>query len=310
MGSQPEALRVLSTSTDLTAPHHTTAQRVPYTGLEMNSIEVISLIMVGFIAGGLGGLLGIGGSIIMIPVLTLAFGHNQHLSQAAAMIVNIFVAVPAVIQHHRAKAVRWDAVWRMLPFGIVFIVIGVELSNNINGEILQRIFGAFLIYVIYMNIIKLFNRDDESDPNRQPVKWQSCGAVGSITGFGAGLLGIGGGIITVPLLQRACRLPLRQCIATSAAIMCLTAVIGAVQKNLSLGIATLEGEAPLLASDSLKMAACFIPTAIIGGMMGAKLTHTLKLRWVRLALIVLLFWASWQMLGLPELFGKSALAFP
>lgn len=257
----------------------------------------------------MGGLLGIGGSIVMIPVLTLVFGHNQHLAQAAAMIVNIFVAVPAVIQHHRAKAVRWDSVRYILPFGVVFILVGVELSNKIDGPMLQRLFGAFLLYVIYMNVTKLVDKKDEPTAEDHNVRWYSCGFVGSITGFCAGLLGIGGGIITVPLLHRVCRMPFRRCIATSAALMCLTALIGAFHKNMALGDVAVNGDIPEV-TQSLIIAACFLPTAILGGMMGAKYTHRLPLRWLRVAFILLLCWASWQMLGLREIFGNAAHAFP
>lgn len=258
----------------------------------------------------MGGLLGIGGSIVMIPVLTLGFTHNQHLAQAAAMIVNIFVAVPAVIQHHRAKAVRWDSVRYILPFGIVFIIVGVKLSNEIDGQMLQRFFGAFLLYVIYMNITKLVDKKDEPTAEDHNVRWYSCGFVGSITGFCAGLLGIGGGIITVPLLHRVCRMPFRQCIATSTALMCMTALIGAISKNMTLGDVPVDDGIILKVSDSLLLAACFLPTAILGGMLGAKYTHRLPLRWLRVAFILLLCWASWQMLGLREIFGNTANAFP
>jgi len=275
----------------------------------VSNIELISLVVVGFVAGGMGGLLGIGGSIVMIPVLTLVFGHNQHLAQAAAMIVNIFVAVPAVIQHHRAKAVRWDSVRYILPFGIVFIIVGVKLSNEIDGPMLQRFFGAFLLYVIYMNITKLVDKKDEPTAEDHNVRWYSCGFVGSITGFCAGLLGIGGGIITVPLLHRVCRMPFRQCIATSAALMCMTALIGAFFKNRALGDMAVNGVNSAV-SESLILAACFLPTAILGGMLGAKFTHRLPLRWLRVAFILLLGWASWQMLGIREIFGNTANAFP
>src|SRR5688572_28197902 len=76
--------------------------RVPLT-----PFEIISLLALGLVAGALGGMLGIGGSIIMIPVLTLLLHRNHHVSQAVAMIVNVFVSFPAVWQHHRADAVRW-----------------------------------------------------------------------------------------------------------------------------------------------------------------------------------------------------------
>jgi uncharacterized membrane protein YfcA len=111
----------------------------------------------------------------------------------------------------------------------------------------------------------------------------------------AGLLGIGGGIIAVPLLQRICKLPLRQCIATTAAMMVITATIGSIRKNYSL--AHLHEVPPDSWKDSLMIAAFLAPTAMLGGLMGGKFTHVLPLTWVRVAFILLMSWASLNMLG-------------
>jgi len=264
--------------------------------------EVISLALVGLASGILGGLLGIGGSIIMIPFLTLFIRIDgelvdQHLAQAAAMIVNFFVAVPATLRHHRAKAVDWRAGFIMLPFGVGAIILGVLVSNYFDGRLLMGVFGVFLLYIVITNLLKVIEerRESEEDAaNAEPKgTWQRLGAAGTIVGFAAGLLGIGGGTLMVPLLQRCCHFPLRRCIATSSAIMCITAAFGAVSKNLSLPELTDPG---VTLENSLLIAACLSPTAFIGGLIGARLTHTLAIRWVRLAFIILLAIVSVRML--------------
>ncbi|MBT8485759.1 MAG: sulfite exporter TauE/SafE family protein [Phycisphaerales bacterium] len=254
--------------------------------------ELLILLLLGLAAGTLGGLLGIGGSVLMIPVLTLVLYRDQHLSQAAAMIINAFVALPATLRHHRAGAVPWDVVRRLLPGALIFIVIGVEVSDQFDGSILMRVFGVFLIYVIYVNVQKLLHKGPAPDPDNGRSGWLPVTIVGSITGFAAGLLGIGGGIITVPLLQRVAHLPLRRAIAGSATIMCVTAVIGATRKNLTLDVHGLP------VRESLLIAACLAPTALVGGHLGACLTHALPLRVVRLVLVILLAVASAKFLGL------------
>ncbi len=259
--------------------------------------ELVGLLILGFLAGAIGGLVGVGGSIVIIPVLVLLMGRNQHLTQAAAMIVNVFVAAAALFRHHRAEAVRWDVMFRMLPFGLVFILIGVEASNRFNAEILQRVFGVFLLYVIALNVIKLLEEGrprTEADPPR--VGWGRVGVVGGLMGLLAGLLGIGGGPVAVPLLQRVCHLPLRQAIASSSAVMCITAGVGALRKNITLAHLP-EPNGGILLADSLTLAACLAPTAMLGALIGAGLTHTLPMRWVRLAFILLMVWASANMLG-------------
>ena len=64
--------------------------------------ELAILAVIGLFAGVLGGLLGIGGSIVIIPVLVLALKRDFHLAQATAMLVNVCVAVPAVLTHQRS----------------------------------------------------------------------------------------------------------------------------------------------------------------------------------------------------------------
>ncbi len=250
--------------------------------------EIITLVVLGLAAGLLGGLLGIGGSIVMIPVLTLLFGHNQHLSQAAAMIINVFVAVPALGRHHGVDAVDWKVVRRMLPASLVLIVVGVELSNQLDGAVLMRLFGVFLLYVIFDNLRKLVVGRSAGPEDGARRGWIASSAVGGIMGFAAGLLGIGGGVIAVPLLQRICGLPLRQSIACSSALMCVTAVVGAIRKNVALASIIDPAGAPLDYRESLIIAACLAPTALLGGHLGAGLTHTMSLRWLRIAFVVLI----------------------
>ncbi len=267
-------------------------------GVPLN--ELIILLILGLAAGTAGGLVGIGGSLVIIPVVTLLMGKNQHLAQAAAMIVNVFVAAPALFRHHQAKAVQWGVVLRMLPFGLALILIGVFLSDRTNGELLMKFFGVFLLYIIAINVLKLFE-DGRKDNGRPPrIAWLSAGFVGSLMGFAAGLLGIGGGPIAVPLLQRICRLPLRESIATATAVMCITSAVGAWRKNVGLSELVERGVTadPILFQDSRFLAMCLVPTAMIGAYIGARLTHKLPIKLLRIAFILLMIWACVNMLGL------------
>lgn len=271
--------------------------RFPYTAC-VTLVEILELLTLGLVTGIVGGLLGIGGSIIVIPLLTLLLHLNQHLSQAVAMIINIFVALPALLQHHRAGAVRWDIMRIMLPLGLVFIIVGVELSNRVDSVLLKRAFGVFLIYMIVINVHQLMKGKPEPKSSDERTSKPRIAGIGAVTGIMAGLLGIGGGNIAIPLLQRFVRLPLRQCIATTAAFMCFSATLGAIFKNIALDRLTDPAGVSLNLSwaQSLPIAAVLAPTAIIGGLIGARLTHALPLKWVRLAFIVLLAWACLDML--------------
>ena len=164
---------------------------------------------------------------------------------------------------------------------------------------LKKAYGLFLLYVIAFNAAKLLeDRRPPAEPTPPRVGWTRVGFIGGLMGFVAGLLGIGGGPVTNPLLQRLCHLPLRETIAVSSAVMAVTAMLGALRKNLTLPQLTdAAGQSlGLTAQDSLSLAAVLAPTATVGAVIGAALTHRLPVRWVRVAFIVLMAWASASML--------------
>lgn len=263
---------------------------VPITILELGA-----LLVVGLVAGTLGGMLGIGGSVIMIPALAFLFHErawdNQHLYQAAAMIVNVIVAFPAMRRHHQAGAVPKQYVRVFLPVTITFMLVGVLLSNLLEGDALRRIFAFFLLFLVLTTLWKVFRQQKDHDPTRARITRERAGFIGVITGTVGGLLGVGGGIISVPLAQRLCRLPLRQAIAASAATMVYSSAVGSTLKMATL---SQHGAAWTLAA---VMAIALAPTALIGGHIGAGLTHKAPINVMRLIFAGAVAAMSARMLG-------------
>jgi uncharacterized membrane protein YfcA len=271
---------------------------------ELDAWAIVALIGVGLLAGTLGGLLGVGGSVVMIPAMVMLFGQdrsaglNQHVYQSAAMAVNVAVALPAAWRHRRAGATRADVLGWMLPAALGCIFVGVWLSNRVSDPAwLARLLAAFLIYVIYLNARKLVagrpttaGVDGASGVRAGLTGGQRAraGGVGAAMGTVAGLLGIGGGALAVPMQQVFLRLPLRSCIANSSAVICVTAGFGAAAKLSSL-------PAGLSVATALTIAAVLAPTAIVGGLIGASLTHRLPLRTVRVVFIALMAVAAWKL---------------
>ena len=246
--------------------------------------------LIGLVAGVSGGLLGIGGSIVMIPGMNEVFGPEQHLHQAAAMIVNFFVVVPAVYQHSRARAITWRIVFGIAPAAVVSVLVGVAVSETSifagrHQIYLTGLFGVFMYCIGATDLYRMIRpngSDATCDPATVPA-WKAA-LVGVPTGFFAGLLGVGGGIMAVPFQRRVLHIPLRMAIANSATVIIALSVVGATMKNYAVvsdGIATWH--------QPLSIAAILIPTAMIGSFVGGKLTHTLPVRYVRLAFILLLF---------------------
>lgn len=260
-------------------------------------------LLIGLCGGVLGGLLGIGGSIVVIPLLTFVQGPNQQLYQAAAMIMNVAVAASATIKHALLGAIPTKLVLRLLPASLIGILVGVAFSNAIPTTSLQLIFALFLAYLGITELVHIVRGGKQADvvgeadsPLPEPTKKRTA-IIGSINGIVAGLLGIGGGIVLIPLLRRCCGIQMRGAIAASSATMLVTATIGATYKNLSLPVLHAPDGQPLQISTSLLIAAGMIPTAFLGSFIGAGLTHRLPLKGIKLAFALLILIAGLRMVS-------------
>jgi len=267
---------------------------------------IIALVIIGLLAGGVGGLLGVGGSIVMIPAMTEVLGPDQHLYQAAAMIVNFFVVVPAVLQHRRARAIDLSAVKRLVPLALVAVLIGVGLSDlpifARGGEkYLRMLFGLFLLIFAGSDLAKAIRRPaprtnsngrnaDNAINELPPLGLKRAGAIALPTGIIAGLFGVGGGILAVPLQRKFLGLPIRNAIANSATIIIATSLVGATAKNWSLIAGGTDFRTPLTLALSL------VPTAIIGSFIGSRLTHVLPVRLIKQCFLILLLVAAVRMM--------------
>jgi len=271
--------------------------------------EVLVLAGIGSLAGTFGGLLGVGGSVIMIPGMILLFGSRhgmeaQHLYMAAAMIVNIFVAMPSAYRHNKAGAMLPPVLKVMIPAAICGSVAGVLISNlpvfSGPGALwLSRIFGAFLIYVAGYNFWRLLSKTSMPEITPEAAKNISklkIALVGLPVGLSGGLLGIGGGALAVPLQQIVLRIPLQRAIANSSLNVFFVSIFGATLKNYTLSQHFYRPDEPFSIAMSLGIAAILIPTAFVGGYVGGFLTHWLPRHYLRLAFICLMLYGGYRLL--------------
>ena len=262
-------------------------------------MEIVILLSVGFVAGALGGLLGIGGSVIMIPATAFLLGWPFHLAQAVAMTVNPAVAVSATLKHQKNNNVSWNTTKVVLPVALVCICIAAWYSNQVPSHYLEMLFGVFLIWVFIDQCKAVFGKSEvESHPEGSPSTLRSS-VTGGATGTMAGLLGIGGGLLQVPLLNRLCGLPMKIAIGTSSSIMFITAMFGATVKDLSLpSCVDANGDSlGLTAIDAVLKALWLIPGALAGGFVGAWLTSKLPVKCIRIVFGILVALASVKMLS-------------
>lgn len=272
-------------------------------------MDYLILLGIGLVMGLLGGMLGIGGSIVMIPAMVFAFGENQHLYQAAAMICNLFVATSSAIAHKKADALVPSVLKWIMPASVVGVVAGVTASNlpvfmGHKSYRLAWLFGAFLVYVACYEAYRLVksqagSKDDGHDPGPVRPSGTLSSLIGLVTGVTAGLLGIGAGSVATPLQQILLKLPMRRAMSNSAVAIIGIAGVGAIYKNLTLGpdidFSLFAGDSPLTAS--LKIAAFIVPTGFVGGYIGGHLMHRLPRDLVRTLFIMVVVWGAYKLLS-------------
>lgn len=257
---------------------------------------------IGLVAGLIGGLSGLGGSVIMLPGLAILIGYadeshvEQHTYQAAAMAVNFLVAVPAVWRHTNAGVVSKALLLRLLPPAVVCIVIGVLVSDQIQGDALITILAAVIAVMVIAGEIsgRMHHKGDSSIDDNVRIRkaTPAIAGTGIATGFLAGLLGIGGGVIAVTSLQVLGKIQIRQAIAASTAVMCLTAPVGAIVK-----MSTLE-QHNQSAIDAITLVGLLGPAAVIGSLTGSWLVHKLPVKIVRPIVSLVLLVAAAKLGGL------------
>lgn len=187
-------------------------------GLEVGSVAI--LLMLGLACGFAAGLLGIGGGMVMAPLLAAVLAWQGvpldlqvHVAIATAMATILFTSISSARSHSRRGAVRWHVVAAMVPG----LVLGGLLSGGAAFALLPAAWLAlgFGLFVGYSALRMLMARPVAAD--RTLPGALGLGAAGTGIGFVSGLVGAGGGFLSVPFMTRR-NVPLPHAIGTSAAL--------------------------------------------------------------------------------------------
>lgn len=104
----------------------------------------ILYVLTGILGGVLGGM-GMGGGTVLIPLLGIFLGMNQHLAQAVNLISFVPMAIIALVIHFKNGLVETKGLWKIILAGLVSCVIGCLIVEHLKADILKRIFGGFLM---------------------------------------------------------------------------------------------------------------------------------------------------------------------
>ena len=192
---------------------------------------IIIYLFLGCFAGFVAGLLGVGGGLVIVPILVLVFQMQNfesatimHLALGTSLATIVFTAISAVLAHHRRGAVVWPIVYGLSAGMLLGSFFGAVLADHVSSDVLKQFFALFefAIAVYMMAGTPSLQRILEVTIQRLELF-----LVGSGIGMMSAVLGIGGGTMTVPYLcWRGWNI--RQAVAISSACGLPIALAGAV----------------------------------------------------------------------------------
>ncbi len=183
--------------------------------------------VLGAVAGLLAGLFGVGGGIVIVPMLVFAFGWQQIspefimlLALGTSMASIAFTSISSSLAHHQRGAVAWSIVRAVAPGIVVGTFCGAQVAPHLPGAFLK---GFFVLFLFYVSVQMFLNKKPK--PSRHLPGFVGMTLAGLLIGAVSSLVGIGGGTLSVPFMLWH-NVPAHRAVGTSAAIGFPIAVAG------------------------------------------------------------------------------------
>jgi uncharacterized protein len=206
----------------------------------MTLLALLSLVAMGVFAGLLSGLLGVGGGVVMVPFLYLFYAHpawsgvalGPEAATLAAHATSLFVILPTSVRgtlaFHRQRMVAWPLVWPIGAAAAISAVLASQVALGLDPRVLRLAFGALLAFSAW-RLFRSRSRRRAAALAARPLRRSPPLTVGTgvVVGSFSALMGVGGGVVAIPLLMQVIRLEIKRIAATSLAVVALTSAAGA-----------------------------------------------------------------------------------
>jgi uncharacterized membrane protein YfcA len=257
----------------------------------------LGYLCLGAVVGFFAGLLGIGGGLIMVPVLSFIFSAQNfppdrilHLALGTSMAAIIFTSISSLRIHHMHSAVNWHIVKYITPGIIVGTLSGATLVSSLSSRFLSI---TLIVFIYYAATQILLNNTPK--PSRQLPGKVGMFTAGSIIGGVSSFVAIGGGLLTVPFLS-ACNVRLQHAIGTAAAVgfpIAITGAIGYIANGIVQSQALPEYS---LGYVYLPALGGVVLVSTLTASIGARATHIVRATTLRKVFVVLLYLLGTKML--------------
>ena len=241
-----------------------------------NISTLFALITTGVFAGILAGLLGVGGGIVIVPVLFFlfqSFGVSPESAMLVATATSLATIVPTSISsirsHHQKGNVDFVLLKRWAVFILIGVLVGSWLVTRVEGNILTLLFGVIAV----LSALNMLLRTGKSALYQKLPGATGQTIMGTSIGFFSAMVGIGGGTISVPLLTLY-NYPAHKAIGTAAAIGLIISLPGALTM-LILGSTPVDAPAGTFGLVNLFGFICIVPLTVLFAPVGASLAAKL-----------------------------------
>lgn len=263
----------------------------------MIPFEIIpAYLLTGAVAGFFAGLLGVGGGVVVVPLLTILFARQGfpsnevlHLALGTSIATILFTSLSSLRAHHAHQAVLWPVVRQLTPGILLGTMLGTQLAAHISSRSLSIFFVAFMLLLAVQMTANL-----RPTPSRRLPGWIGLSAAGSVIGAIASLAALGGGALTVPYLIW-CNVRPHQAIGTSAAVG-LPIALGGSLGYLGNGWSHPELPAGSLGFIYLPALGVILLASVIAAPVGARTAHRLPVPILKRVFAGLLILLSARML--------------
>lgn len=201
-----------------------------YERMRVMQMEVAGFLALGILVGLLGALLGIGGGMVIVPLLVFAWDYEPQLAIGTSVLVVLLNAVSGTWGYIRQKKACVDAALKFAVATVPGAFLGSYAAEYLQGRLFYLVFGAFFVLAA-INMYRKANKEaagKTAGDVPEVYNWK-LGVLCSVgVGFLASILGIGGGIVHVPFMVYVLNFPVHVAIATSTCILAVSSLAGLV----------------------------------------------------------------------------------
>lgn len=258
-------------------------------------------LLIGTVIGFMSGLLGIGGGMVLVPIMFYVFGtqgpeagfppdHLMHMALATAMATIPFTTASSVRAHHARGGIVWEIVKGMLPGLAVGAVLATIVAGKVPGRPLAIFFAGFIFYAATSMFFDLKPKGTRLLPGALGL-----GIVGTVVSFLSTFLAAGAAFLTIPFMAW-CNVPLKRAVGTAAAIgfpLGLVASAGYIYAGMQAG--------PLprysLGFIYLPALAMIVIPSMLTAPLGASLSHRMPVKQLRMVFALTLYGIAARMIA-------------